>query len=814
MDIVYVTINNKLKRNDKGQIKKIPNMDSIKYKNILCKRKYNSEHNSCLIMLGERYNLIGVDVDNKEDTIEKYNKIMEDNNALETLTIKTVNKGYHYYYRLTDKQKEILNKINFNSKNDAIFDLHIDIKYNNQIFFGPSRFNFENRIYKYKIYTDIDPIILPNFIFDELISNYKCKKCKQEYVTKTKLCDKCSLKVVKEKEEKIEEDVPKVDETILEKYLDCLKSSRFSNYETWLYIGAIIYNENGSLEMFKKYSQKVDNYDKKACEDKWNEYKKHKGKKATVLSLMKWAHEDNPKKFSKVRKDSISYEVNKMLTYSWSDNNLSQIFRYINPNNIIYCNNTKEWYILNQYNIWECDCDLVMINMVSDTLPNIIRNEFINMYTTTDKNSKEYQGILKIYKSIYKYCTSISSQKNIVEKLKSIYYDKTFSERVDNVNNYLFCFKNGAYDLQTNQFRLPKPEELISQTTDYNYDPTINDDKMKQLNKIIDVIFLKNSKDEEGKILRDYVMTTIAQCLSGVVCCEDFFIWSGNGRNGKGIMRDLIKATFSLYFDPMGIEELDKTRTSSSNSADINMARKRHARIVITTEPDSAMQLKANKIAEWTGGDPITCRYNYDRTTFNYVPKWKLFIQTNYDLSFPGKNIKAFTERTNMVRYPFCFVRKAKLENEKLKDPHLKETLKDPLFKITFFHLLLSYYKKYVKNNRIINPPKSVKEETAILFTTADPVTPFFEDMIEKTDSSKDYISSSDLYNHFKNYYNGADIKVNTQEFKACLKEKGLKPCILKGRVIWRNIILKPQEKNKINGEFIENHDAYLLAHN
>lgn len=831
-NITYITINNVLKRNEEGIIKKAPIMDKIKYRDILCKTKYNPEHNSCLIMLGERYNLIGIDVDNKEDTVNKYHKIMKNNDAHKTLTIKTVNKGYHYYYRLTDKQKKLLNKFNFKSKNDAIFGLKIDVKYDNQVFFGPSRFNFENRTYRYYICDDTDPIILPDFIFNELMKSYKCNKCDNMCDSeniKTKLCNKClqlkETKIENNKKEKEDtlNDTPKVGADILEKYLECLNIQRFSGYQSWLYIGAIIYNEGGNFDIFNKYSMKANNYDKNSCIHKWKEFAKFRGNRVTILTLMKWAKEDNPTEYTKIRKRSINDEIEKIIIGTWSDNDLTHIFRLVNPDNIIYCDRSKRWYVLNSYNIWEYECSLTLINIVSETLPKllppiykkVLKNITDDLNNAHPSEVKEKSARLKYvkenYSKLYKYCSSIVPQNRIVEKLKSVYYDKLFHEKVDDVNSYLFAFKNGVYDLKNDEFRLPTPDELISETVNYEYFENINEDKMKIMGNIINEIFLKNKKDKDGQKLKKYVMTTIAQCLAGVICSEDFFIWIGQGRNGKGIIRDMIKATFGPYFDSMEIEELDKTRVSSSNSADINMAKKRHCRIVISTEPDSAMQLKTNKIAQWTGGDPITCRYNYDRTTFDYVPKWKLFIQSNYDLSFPGKNIKAFTERTNMIRFPFCFVDDNKLEHEKPKDPLLKQKLKDEEFKIIFFHYLLKYYRRFSKTY-VIKKPDVVKQETDILFATADPITPFFKDMIIKVDDNSKFVGSQKLYQAFKEYYsaNDVDIKINAQEFKACLKEKGLKPSIKDGRIIWRNIILLTKEefdkrKNQRNGEFDDN---------
>jgi hypothetical protein len=64
----------------------------------------------------------------------------ENNHDRETLIIQSANGGFHEYYRLTDEQKEGLK--DWKSGNGTVYKnfKYIDVKYNNQILFGPSVF--------------------------------------------------------------------------------------------------------------------------------------------------------------------------------------------------------------------------------------------------------------------------------------------------------------------------------------------------------------------------------------------------------------------------------------------------------------------------------------------------------------------------------------------------------------------------------------------------------------------------------------------------------------------------------------------------
>ena len=83
-----------------------------------------------------------------------------------------MNDGYHYYFGLSEKQNEILKDFTAktattdkNNKVNGLWGLWIDIKYNNQVFFGPTILNADKE-YKYQLLMEVEPSILPDFIFD------------------------------------------------------------------------------------------------------------------------------------------------------------------------------------------------------------------------------------------------------------------------------------------------------------------------------------------------------------------------------------------------------------------------------------------------------------------------------------------------------------------------------------------------------------------------------------------------------------------------------------------------------------------------
>ena len=84
--------------------------------------------------------------------------------------------------------------------------------------------------------------------------------------------------------------------------------------------------------------------------------------------------------------------------------------------------------------------------------------------------------------------------------------------------------------------------------------------------------------------------------------------------------------------------------------------------------------------------------------------------------------------------------------------------------------ILIEYYNKYIKDNTIgiIEPPESVKEQTAMFLKDNDIITQFFDELeIEITNIKTDKMESSLLYKLFsesqtKTYFNDKSISKQT----------------------------------------------------
>ena len=706
--------------------------------------------------------MIGIDIDNKEDTLERYNQIcQEKGHDKVTLTTRTMHEGFHYDYRLTDEQKEGL--ADFKSVDGKMFGLHIDVKYTNQFLFGPSVMVVEGKIYTYKVIKDVEPAILPDFLYQEILiqkKNYNDAKKKGKKTTKQAgnggetspiHAEKEGTKPTQKSERLKKEDQTQIDQR-LTLWLDCLYPFRFDEQPEWFRIGGIIRNEGGSRELFHTYSRRSIKYNIKDVDAQWEKYNQACENPATILSLIEMAkvdcfdednwNQENVDKFHHALIHDRKTILDLLYSNGISDTVGAYMYYCLCPTGYIFDGVNNLWYKLNKWGIYVTDNTVTLLkNDINKIVLPSLEREFFRR--SQNKSDEEKTKLAKIYCDMRKYVSKSKNKDEMIKELKLLYNDMEVQERFDNVNNYVIAFKNGVFDLKERGFRPAKPEELITCTTGYNY-VKASKEKIDELVRILTTIM----PDMEE---RTYLLKHIAQGLVGDKMLEQFYIWIGTGRNGKGLIRDLIALALGKYYGSMEIDYLchSESKNHHSNQADPIMASKKNTRIVITTEPEGDVKLKCNKISQIAGQDPVTARH-LNKEPITFTPKFQLIIQTNKEPIVEGFD-PALKMKLRFIKFPTVFVDNPSKPNEKKIDRTLKAKFKnDEGYKIAFFQILLDHYFDFVDHdeNKLDMPPR-FKQETDDYLNENDPVSRFLDGSIEVTRDTKDKIKASELYQSF-----------------------------------------------------------------
>lgn len=667
--------------------------------------------------------------------INKYNNGEQYN----TPTVKTQSGGTHIYFKY---DKEIHDNC------QSVNKYTIDVRGHHGYVVMPPTVG-----YTWKIsLEDVEPIEIPEWLKIWILKQKKT-------VTKSS-----KNKKQKKQTTQVKKNGSKEVDNKLEPYLECLKIDRFTNYDSWVKICFIIKNEGGTVELFDKYSKLAPNYG--GIYEKWENIEGTvEGPQATLKTLKDMAREDNFKKFTRALLKDTKNIIQSIFENGENDTNLAHLFYSYVPKQYVYDNENSELYKINKYGIYEKDTrdNRGLRKHIYDLLTSKLDTEFWYFYNNEQDREKQNK-LLDKFRKFRKFISKSYNRKIIADELCTLYGIKKLYEKLDNVNNNIIAFKNGVYDLKNNVFRNAKPEELITCTTGYKYEKA-NEKYIKKVDDIISSIF---SIEEE----KEYVLKTISACLFGENKLEEFYIWIGNGSNGKGVLGDMINYTLGGYFDSMDIEYLCKNKNNkSSNGPDPIMARKKNSRIVITTEPEGMARLRTAKLKELSGRDPIQVRDLY-KSPFNFVAKFLLIIQTNHEIEIDGAD-GGICRRLRFINFRNKFVDNPKYGNEKKINRDLKRKIKKRNYSLAFFHTLLKYFKKI--EGYTINMPKKIEKETNKYLSNFDPVQEFIDNKIEKTKNKSDFVSINKIYQLFLDYNNGDNRNVSKANMSRILKSKGIK---------------------------------------
>ncbi|KAJ3317604.1 hypothetical protein HDV06_001367 [Boothiomyces sp. JEL0866] len=351
----------------------------------------------------------------------------------------------------------------------------------------------------------------------------------------------------------------------------------------------------------------------------------------------------------------------------------------------------------------------------------LINEDFINYC----KSRLEPNTTFDFHKKLQNHTGMNNVTKFINKKIK---VDKKFKF---NPNKNILSFKNGVYDLSQDTFRERLPEDYLTIEIDYNFTRTT--DYQKQLDLVYSMF--------EDNDTRDYILKILATCIIGKRVFEEFFVFSGVGRNGKSTIENIMKKSLGPYANSMNPNFFcEKAVSSACALPEIDSCK--YKRGLFMAEPDEKSTFNSGKIKQFTGKEITT------RTIFEKPEAWEIL----FTIVFSCNNIPkfddttfAFKRRVRIIRFPFRFEYEPILENDRKR----VDFEFDDSFYNGFINLLIDYNIKYVLNckSESLNPiPQKVSEFTNNYFDDNDYLGSYIKEVFEITINNKDKLSRKDIY--------------------------------------------------------------------
>ena len=580
--------------------------------------------------------------------------------------------------------------------------------------------------------------------------------------------------------------------------MDCLSDKRADEYSDWLNVGFCLYNINpNTLDLWIAFSKKSDKYKEGECDKLWNTMSK---KGVSIGSLKYWAKLDNPEQYKKVINESLETIINDVLGSDGAHFDIACFTAKLMADKVVYDGKMKMWfYVDEKTNIWECDKEgIIIIKVLAVDVCRVFME-------TSDKYAKkafECDSTLKdMYEEKSKKCISVakqlknsSFQDSVKKCCKCTFMKNDFFENFIDKKIELFACNNLVIDLDNKIFRPIDPTDYIMTTTGYDWcedvEQNITDEIMDNFKTIL-----------PDKAVLCYLLDILSSRLYGKNLLQLFFIWTGVGSNGKGVIGNLLDITFGKYFGKIGADTI--TKATKNANATSEFSRVSQARIVLTEEPDEGDKLQVSVLKEHSGDSKIRTRGLFQES-YEYTPQYAMIINCNEipELSKVDGN-NAIKRRLRVIHFPTKFCEMPTAPNEKLGDPLLNEKLKNDIrYRQAFLKILVDiWFKKDLKKK--IDTPPAILDNSKKYMDDCNYVKRFLDEGYEysRYDTNPNAkILSSILYNDFRLFCitNGIANKVDDKKFKPLVEAEGYFWKRKETGGYYFNIIKKPEiEENE-----------------
>ena len=570
-----------------------------------------------------------------------------------------------------------------------------------------------------------------------------------------------------------------------------LNPKRAKSRNMWLRIGWCLFNIDHTLvESWVNLSKQVEfdttfDCSEETCRTIWDEMSNATERQMTyglgTLSMM--AKEDSGTKFKKFMRESVWFQIKQccdkyIYVKQETDKNGNSELKAVRSNfgDIVYyvvdiikhfaghlfvCTSyeSKNWMFFHNDKWNKSEKGLDLFNMMNEELHFIFSYWATEFRTQSNAVKDDVDEIDKFRKFQYSIaCNEFAiALRNPTKKqmildvcAERMYWSKMVLHNVDEVksfeelldsDDYLIGMNRGVYDLRCGEFRSGNPEDYILNSNQisyikYSFEHPVVQEIEKFMSQIIPL-----------RPLRDFVWKLLASFLDGHLI-EKFYIWTGEGGNGKSKLIELFQNTMGDYCGTLPISLLTG-KTTSSSKATPEVARMKGRRLGTFNEsnPDSSLNMEFFKTT--TGGDKIYSRGLFSnpidfRTTF------QLLLLCNKKPSRLAADDAAIWRRMCVIPFYSSFV-----ENPNPNNPNEFKTdrfldIKMKKWKNAFFWILTQKYKLLQTEG---NPePDIVIDETSTYRNSNDTVKMFVEQYVEISDSVDDVLTKKQLFDKCRIY--------------------------------------------------------------
>ena len=525
---------------------------------------------------------------------------------------------------------------------------------------------------------------------------------------------------------------------------ECLCHKRADRYDDWINLGWALRNiDYRLLNTWIEFSKISSQFVEGECQQLWDKMKKEN---LSMGTLRWWAKQDNPQRYNEVINNSIIPLIDNALSTDGAHYDVAKVVQAIYKGEYKAVNKDT-WYK------YDKDCHRWVKAREGLKLRKELSEEVCRKFTeraqyynqkiieTSEEGQKEFynkraSSALKIALNLKK----TAFKESIMKECKCLFIDEKFEELLDN-RNYLLGFDNGVYDLKLHIFREGMPDDYISLSTNKIYIPyNVESHEIAEINDFFQKLFTNEN-------LRNYVLDILACAIDGSIAQERFYIFTGQGSNGKSRLLDLIQKAIGEYYATLPIALLTQKR-AASNSAQGEVERTKGRRFAVLQEPSENDKINIGYMKELSGNDRILTRGLY-KEPYEFRPQFKMILACNELPEVPSDDGGTW-RRIRVIEFSskFCEHPDPEKPNEFPMDLQLNEKLER--YADVFLSMLIERHKtinpvKIIEPREVINATQKYKQNN-------DVIGQYIADHIINDAASKEKIGLMDVFNDFKQW--------------------------------------------------------------
>ncbi|KAI8827901.1 hypothetical protein BJ741DRAFT_628304 [Chytriomyces cf. hyalinus JEL632] len=190
-------------------------------------------------------------------------------------------------------------------------------------------------------------------------------------------------------------------------------------------------------------------------------------------------------------------------------------------------------------------------------------------------------------------------------------HDPNFVSRF-NQKQHLISFQNGVFDLLTGSFRDGEPSDMLTVGLSYNYPDAVDLVIRAEILNFFEEI-------QPDPAQRKYLLCFLGSMLMGGGGKQHFHIFTGQGRNGKSVLSEILKVTLELDFFKSPPPTFLMNERPGSDKPCPDLISLRYARAVIVSEPGES-KIKSGFMKALTGQDSMEVRNLHESAMVSIKP--------------------------------------------------------------------------------------------------------------------------------------------------------------------------------------------------